>query len=266
MARPDQEALTTRHWGRPQWDGPDVCHDGRVLIRYGDHEAQFLELTSVPGARGTVVVIHGGFWKAAYDLSLGRPLAADLAARGWSTANVEYRRVGDGGGWPGTFDDVAAGIDRLADVDGLPVGTVVTLGHSAGGHLAVWAAARGRFVRWQPERVRVTHAVSQAGVLDLGAADRDGLGGGAVARMLGAAPAAYDLVDPTTQLPLDVPVWCVHGAADDVVPPSQSADYVARARAAGAAAELVEVAGDHFVVIDPETPAWSRTVAILDAL
>lgn len=237
-----------------------------MLIRYGDHAAQFLELTRVPDARGTVVVIHGGFWKAAYDLSLGRPLAADLAARGWSTANLEYRRVGDGGGWPGTLDDVAAAIDSLADVDGLPLGTVVTLGHSAGGHLAVWAAARGRFARWQPERVRVTHAVAQAGVLDLAAADRDGLGGGAVARLLGTDPPAYELVDPTAQLPLDVPVWCVHGAGDDVVPPTQSAEYVARARAAGAEAELAEVAGDHFVVIDPTTPAWRRTVQLLEAL
>ena len=112
------------------------------------------------------------------------------------------------------------------------------------------------------------HAViSQAGVLDLEAAYDAGLGSGAVEAFVGAPPGpAYDAVDPSRQLPLDVPVWCVHGRDDDVVPLSQSADYVARATAAGGRAELVEVEGDHFVVIDIASPAWDRIVAILDGL
>jgi acetyl esterase/lipase len=211
------------------------------------------------------VVIHGGFWKAAYDLSLGRPLAPSLLAQGWAVANVEYRRVGDGGGWPATFDDVAAALDSLADVPALGISQVVTLGHSAGGHLAVWAAALGRSGQ-RPARVAVTAAVSQAGVLDLAAAERDQLGSGAVAALLGADRPAPALVDPSEQLPLDVPVWCVHGADDDEVPLSQSTQYVARARAAGTWAELFEVDGDHYVVIDPESAAWRRTLEILDAL
>ena len=88
--------------------------------------------------------IHGGFWKAEYDAGLGRPLAAELARRGWTTLNIEYRRVGNGGGVPETLDDVAAAIDTLRTVEGLDLSTVVTLGHSAGGHLATWAAARRR--------------------------------------------------------------------------------------------------------------------------
>ncbi len=112
--------------------------------RYGPHPAQFGELTRPEGtSRGTVVVIHGGFWRARYDLSLGRPLAADLAARGYTAWNLEYRRVGNGGGWPATFADVAAGIDLLADLD-VDTCAVVAIGHSAGGHLAAWAAGRQR--------------------------------------------------------------------------------------------------------------------------
>jgi acetyl esterase/lipase len=232
-------------------------------IRYGDDPSQFVELTmpsSTP--RGVVVVIHGGFWKAAYDLSLGRPLAADLVEKGWVALNIEYRRVGPaspggGGGVPSTLDDVRAAIATLDGRD-LDLSRVVTLGHSAGGHLAAWA---GHAI---PE---VTHVISQAGVLDLVAADREGLGGGAVQAFLGhpAGPADSD-VDPRQQLPLGVPVWCVHTTDDDTVPISQSREYVAAATAAGAQAELVEMAGDHFVVIDPVHDAWRRTMEILDGI
>lgn len=237
-------------------------------IAYGDDPSQFGQLHLPEGdPRGVVVVLHGGFWKAAYDLSLGRPLAAALSARGWAAWNLEYRRVGagrgGGGGGSATLDDVGAGIDRLADL-GLDLSTVVTLGHSAGGHLATWAASRGRAAA---DGVRVTAVVAQAGVLDLRAAHRDGLGGGAVEAFLGHPPGPGDeSVDPTRQLPLDVPVWCVHGTDDRVVPFSQSAEYVAAARAAGGRAELVRVAGDHFVVIDPESAAWARTLEVLDGL
>jgi len=109
--------------------------------------------------------------------------------------------------------------------------------------------------------------VAQAGVLDLAQGYADHLGGGAVAQFLGHAPGPEDeAVDPARQLPLDVPVWCVHGTDDDVVPPSQSRDYVAAARSAGAEAQLVEVPGDHFVVIDAGSKAWSRQLAILGEL
>jgi acetyl esterase/lipase len=237
-------------------------------LTYGADPNQYATLHRPEGrSRGVVVVVHGGFWKAMYDASLGEPLAQDLASRGWTAWNLEYRRVGNGGGLPTTFDDVSAGIDRLADVADLDLSTVLTLGHSAGGHLATWAAARGRYASWRPERVPVTAVISQAGVLDLTTAAEVGLGGGAVQSFLGVPPGpAYDEVDPIRQVPLDVPVWCVHGSDDDVVPLSQSADYVAAAVAAGADAELVEVDGDHFTVIDPASQAWTKIVGILDAL
>lgn len=245
-----------------------MTHRPTERLEYGDHPAQFAELTRPAGdPRGVVAVIHGGFWKAAYGLDLGRPLAADLVDRGWTTLNVEYRRLGDGpdagGGDPETLDDVAAALDLVRDLP--EARTLVTLGHSAGGHLATWAAARTRFHRWAGG-VEVTAVVSQAGVLDLASAHAAGLGDGAVAAFVGPPGPSYDLVDPTRQLPLGVPVRCVHGDTDDVVPPSQSADYVAAARAAGADAELVAVEGDHFVVIDTGSPAWSRTLELLDGL
>ncbi len=242
-------------------------------IPYGDDPSQYAELTRPAGeSKGVVVVIHGGFWLAQYGAELGQPLAASLAANGWTAWNLEYRRVGNGGGYPTTFDDVAAGIDALADVEGLDLRTVVTLGHSAGGHLAVWAAGRPALTgtAWADPAVPVTAAVSQAGVLDLSAAAAANLGGGAVRAFLGEASDDGDdrdaLADPTAQLPLPVPVRCIHGRSDALVPLSQSSGYVALATAAGADATLTEVDGDHFVLIDPASQAWARTLELLDAL
>ena len=239
---------------------------------YGDGASQWADLYRPQGdPRGVVVVIHGGFWKAEYDAGLGAPLAADLARRGWAAWNLEYRRVGNGGGVPATLDDVAAGVDALSQVPDLDLGTVVALGHSAGGHLAAWAAGRSRTHQWADVGVPVTAVVSQAGVLDLDAAAREHLGSDAVAGLLGrpwasAGRAERREVDPLSQAPLDVPVWCVHGRDDDTVPITQSETYVAASQRAGGRAELVAVEGDHFVVIDVTSEAWSRTVEVLDGL
>ncbi len=239
-----------------------------MRLTYGEDPSQFGELTLPTGtSKGVVVVIHGGFWKAEYDLELGRPLATALAAQGWTAWNIEYRRVGAGGGAPATFDDVHEAVERLATVDGVDTSTLLTLGHSAGGHLAVWAAGRHRQERWSAARVRVTGALSQAGVLDLVAAHRDDLGDRAVARLLGHAPTTADnAYDPRQQVPLDVPVRCIHGRDDDIVPVSQSAGYVAAATAVGADARLTEVDGDHFAVIDTESDAWQRQLELLGEL
>ena len=244
------------------------------MISYGQDDAQFLELTRPAGgtSKGVVVVIHGGFWQSQYDLSLGRPLAASLAENGWTAANLEYRSLGNGGGWPQTFDDVAAGIDALADVEGLDTSTVITLGHSAGGQLAVWAAGRDRLATaaWNQPRVPVTATVAQAGVLDLGLAVEENLGGGAVEAFLGAspdeAPERYAEGDPIRSVPLAVPVRCVHGGDDSNVPANQSAAYVDAATAAGADATVTMVDGDHFTLIDPGSEAWATTLQLLDDL
>lgn len=245
---------------------------------YGPGPAQFGELylppnrpnpPNPPNAVGTVVVLHGGFWRSAYDLSLGRPLARDLAARGYAAWNVEYRRVGNGGGWPTTFEDVAAAIDHLARLD-LDTSNVVTVGHSAGGHLAVWAAGRGGLPDGAPgarPAVRVTAAVAQAGVLDLATSARNGVGHGAAIELVGAdphrEPQRWAVADPMAQLPLGVPVLCVHAPDDDTVPFAQSEGYVRAALAAGDPAGLIRAAGDHFTLIDPDSPDWHL---VLDAL
>jgi acetyl esterase/lipase len=236
------------------------------VVTYGEDPSQYAELSLPEGShRGVVVVIHGGFWRARYDLSLGRPLAADLVRHGWAAWNVEYRRVGNGGGDPATLDDVAAAIDALAEHD-LDLTRVIAVGHSAGGHLATWAASRGRHARW-PARVELTGVVAQAGVLDLRAAHDEHLGAGAVEAFLGHAPGPEDAAaDPGRQIPLDVSVHCVHAVADDVVPISQSRAYVDAATRAGASAALTEVEGNHFTVIDAESEAWRATLRILEEL
>jgi acetyl esterase/lipase len=233
-------------------------------ITYGDDPSQWVDLHVPDGAsRGLVVVIHGGFWKAEYGAEYGAPLAEDLVARGWRAANVEYRRVGNGGGFPATLDDVHAAIGAVAaDVDG----PVVTLGHSAGGHLAAWAGGRTRLERWA-DGPRVTHVVSQAGVLDLRAAVADDLGDGAASAFLGDADeTAYSQADPLGQVPLDAPVWAVHARDDDTVPFSQAEAYVDAATAAGAEATLVEVTGGHFGVIETGSDAWAACVEVLDSI
>ena len=247
--------------------GPGVP-PGRV--RYGMQADQFGELHLPAGADpvGVVVVVHGGYWRQAYGAELGRPLAVDLANRGLAAWNLEYRRVGGAGGWPATFEDIAAGLDALAGPvqqaagGRLELDRVVTVGHSAGGHLAVWAAARHRLPSGAPgtdPAVRPIGAVSQAGLLDLVVAARQGLGGDAVLDLLGGPPDAvpdrYAAAAPVALLPLGVPVVCVHGTADDIVPLRQSERYVA---AAGRAAELVTIPGaGHFELIDPADPAWA---------
>ncbi|WP_242623245.1 alpha/beta hydrolase family protein [Pseudonocardia sediminis] len=242
---------------------------------YGSDASQFGEFTAPAGsaaARGIVVVIHGGFWRSGYDLSLGRPLAADLARAGWATWNIEYRRVGSGGGWTSTFDDAALAVDHLTTLGStrLDLSRVYTLGHSAGGHLAAWLAARPGLPPGSPgaaPKVRVAGVVSQAGVLDL--IDGATLGGGAVVDLMGGRPSdvpdRYDVGSPAERTPLGVPSVCVHGTADANVPISQSERFVQRAVAAGDRAELVRIEGaDHFAPIDVTTPAWKACTAALE--
>lgn len=248
------------------------------LIAYGEHPSQCAELHLPPGdgPHPVVVLVHGGFWRQAYDSSLMVPLAVDLRARGFAVANLEFRRVGQpGGGWPGTFLDVAAGVDRLGRVDvagSLDLEHVVTVGHSAGGHLALWLAARPGLPAGCPGAeplVRVTAAVSLAGVADLRTADAESLGRGAAAELLGggaeAVPDRYALASPRARLPLGVPQLLVHGDADDTVPVTQSENYAAAARAAGDDVELVALSGvDHFAVIDPAHAAWRAVLGRLE--
>jgi acetyl esterase/lipase len=246
---------------------------GPVLHQYGPDPSQFGELwlPGVPSA-ATVVIVHGGFWRARYDLSLGRPLAADLARRGYAVWNLEYRRVGAGGGWPATFEDIAAGIDLLAE---LPVGTsrVAAIGHSAGGHLAAWAAGRAGLPPGAPGArplVAVTAVISQAGVLALADCAREGVGGTAALDLMGGGPQdlpqPYRLADPMTAVPVEAAVLCLHSRVDDAVPFAYSERYVAAAAQAGGRARLHETHGDHFTLIDPDSADWRVAADALPGL
>lgn len=215
-----------------------------------------------PGPWPVAVLLHGGFWRSGYGRDLMDPLAADLAGRGYAVANLEYRR-GDEGGWPATFLDVAEGIDGLrAVVAPLDLGRVVLVGHSAGGQLALWAARRRGLA---PPCVVARAVVSLAGVCDLVAAARHGIGEGAVAELLGGGPdelpERYALASPLASLPAGVRQLLVHAPGDDRVPISQSRSYAAAAAAAGDAVELLEVEGGHRTLIDPASDPW-RQVAV----
>jgi pimeloyl-ACP methyl ester carboxylesterase len=206
---------------------------------YGDDPAQFGELT---GSGPVAVLIHGGFWRDRYDLRLMDPLAADLVGRGWAAWNIEYRRLGSGGGVPETLDDVAAAIDALADLDGVDLSRVVAIGHSAGGHLAAWAATR------EDPRVPLTAVVSQAGVLDVRRAWELGLSDGVAREFLEASP--------IERLPLGVPALLVHGGRDDTVPLEISQRFAERS----GATLIVEPEEGHFGHLDPDNPMWQAVV------
>jgi acetyl esterase/lipase len=202
-------------------------------LRYGDHEDQVVDLRRAEGP--VALVLHGGFWRAGFAKRNTDAVATALAQAGWTTANAEYRRLGPGA-YRELLDDVAAAA-RL-------VQPAVAIGHSAGGHLALWLAAQGA----------VTAAVALGGVCDLRAAAAAGLGNDAVREFLGADPAGVPEADPAQQLPLGVPQLLVHGTEDDRVPTEHARAYAALA---GDECRLLELEGaDHFDVIDPRYADW----------
>jgi acetyl esterase/lipase len=232
-----------------------------------------------------VIFIHGGFWRAAYDKAHTGPLAEALADSGFVVCTPEYRKVGQpGGGWPGTFEDIAAAMEVLprlvADAtDGRTDGSqVIIAGHSAGGHLALWAASReGSVARrgsgpgagvapgaaWRRGRVAV---LSLAGVCELAGAYRQGLGNGAAGDLMGGGPEQfperYAVADPMNLTPIGVPIALVHGSADDRVPWQQSQHFAAKAQASGDDVTSTRIGGcGHFEVIDPLSTAWPTVLA-----
>lgn len=236
-------------------------------IAYGSDPNQFLDLRLPPRQHGSgshplVMNIHGGFWRARYDLEHAGHLCAALAATGAATANLEYRRVGNvGGGWPGTFADIRAAYGFLvqnATRHALDPRRLIVMGHSAGGQLALCLAAH------EPD---LAGAISLAGVVDLQRAYDLHLSNDAVVEFLGGKPGEvedhYREADP---MRLSIPKtrqFLIHGSDDDVVPVSFSRDYVAaKNKLKGKKreyAELIEIQGaGHFNVIDPRTAAWKQ--------
>ncbi|HWM10618.1 MAG TPA: alpha/beta fold hydrolase [Solirubrobacteraceae bacterium] len=216
---------------------------------YGDHPSQFCELGG-DGDR-VAVLIHGGFWRRRYGLELEGGIARDLAGRGWAVWNIEYRRLGDGGGWPATFDDVRAAIGALP----LATERVVAIGHSAGGQLAAWAASEGL----------VHEAVSQAGALDLDELSRLGTSDAVVNQLLGGTPEEvphrYAQASPRRRLPIGVPLLLVHGERDGDVPVSVSREFAEAARAAGDDCRLVVIDDEgHYEHLEPGSRCWGAVI------
>ena len=242
---------------------------------YGPHPSQTVRMILPGGAHIPVaVVIHGGYWRAAYGAELAEPLGRDLTRFGVGAAVIEYRRMGEGGGWPTTLADVARAVDSLAVqgqyvADGtLLLDRVAAVGHSAGGQLAAWLAHRGSLragtagsVGPGESHVPVVGAVTQAGLLDLVGAATEQLGDGAVVALMEGEPRSlpqrYHHASPLASVGDGARVVCVHGDADDTVPLSQSERYVEAARMAGDPARLIVLPGvGHFELIDPGDPAW----------
>lgn len=262
-----------------------------VRVTYGPDPLQFGDLW-LPSSGGTadadtplpvVVLIHGGFWRNLYGLDLMTPLAEDLVARGVAVWNIEYRRVGDdGGGWPGTLTDVADAIDALAAFDPdaddvtrsdvtadtpvvavLDLGDVTVIGHSAGGHLALWAASRQLLPPDAPgadPTVRPVRVVGQGPVADLAAAATDHVGSDAVPALLDGSieeyPDRYAAATPVVVPGVETVV--VRGTNDVVVPAAYTIPPD------GGDVTVIDVEGaDHFDLIDPAGDAWQAVVAAI---
>jgi acetyl esterase/lipase len=240
--------------------------------RYGPDRSQRadLHLPSGSGPHPVVVTIHGGSWRKRYGRIVMRALARDLLAQGFAVWNIEYRRVGNGGGWPATFSDVAAAIDHLAVLQApLERSRVSVLGHSAGGHLALWAAGREQLPSGAPGAVegdvpiKLQSAISLAGVCHLAGAYRQWNGGAVLALMGGSPtelPERYLLADPLDQVPLAMPVLLVHGIMDETVSVGLSRRYASAALEAGGVVELVEIegeAGRHRTHVSPRSAGWA---------
>jgi acetyl esterase/lipase len=242
---------------------------------YGADPSQFAELhlPTCERRRGTVVLLHGGWWGPNHGADNLDGVAADLAERGWVAWNVEYRRLELGGGYPATLEDVATAIDHLATIEDVAVDRVVAIGHSAGGHLAAWAAGRSKLPAAAPGSrpvVELAGVISLAGVLDLAAAARENIGNGAAVDFIGGSPEEhperYAVADPLTRVPIPAIVRCIHARADDRVPLTQSVTYVAAAQASGEDARLLEVQGDHSSVANTSAPTWPSVIQALEDL
>lgn len=245
--------------------------DDHRTISYGEARAQFGHLYLPDNdSRGTVVLVHGGAWAPDKDLSLVTPVAKDLKSQGYTVWSVEYRRLGEeGGGWPGTFEDVGAAIDFLPtlaeDEEQVDPDHVVVVGHSAGGTLALWSGSQG------DAAVTPLGIVSLAGFTDLAACVEEDLLTGACSRVMGGTPDQvpdhYAEASPIELLPLGIRQSLVHGEEDDIVPVRQSEDYVVAAQAAGDAASFHGVpAAGHFQLIDVGHPAYHEVVRVIGDL
>ncbi|WP_181305098.1 S9 family peptidase [Rufibacter sp. XAAS-G3-1] len=241
-------------------------------IAYGPDSLQFGELR-VPEGKGpfpVVVVIHGGCWLSQFNYQYMNHVSAALTKAGYATWNIEFRRVGDvGGGYPGTFLDVAQAVDYVRELaKQYPVSSqeVVVMGHSAGGHLALWAAGRKELPRSSPlhtkNPLKVKGVVSLAGIPDLATySTQEGSCNAAVEKLMGGLPTAvpqrYAEGTPSPTLALKIPVRMVQGGRDPIVPVSQAQNFVHHSPGEKTKAQLVLLPeAGHFDLVSPASPVW----------
>lgn len=222
---------------------------------YGDHSSQFVDVI-LPGddePLGVILSLHGGYWRDTYGLDLHDPIVEHCVALGWAVVNAEYRRIaaGQGAVWHAMASDVHQGAMIARGIAGSS--PLVALGHSAGGHLALWLAAQ--------REVAIDAVVALAPVADLLTADRLQLSDHVTLDLLGVGsdedPDLYREASPLHLLPLGIPQLVVHGPLDDRVPYEIAVSYVESARSLGDEVTFVnEEDIDHFTVIDPSAALW----------
>lgn len=254
-------------------------------VHYGPGALQFGELWLPSGAhdkRATIVFIHGGCWMSEYTLDHAAYAASALAAAGYAVWAPEYRRIGnEGGGWPGTFDDIGNAVDfvrTLAKTEAsIDTGRVIVAGHSAGGQLALWAATRPRDasnakVGGGATPLVVKGVVSLAGITDLATYGSErGSCNASVTPLLGGKPAEmqdrYRAVSPIERLPIGVPTTLVHGDRDPIVPVGLAQAFATRAKTAGDKVTVTTISGaGHFDLIAPQTRAWPHVIAAFQGI
>ncbi|EFH83852.1 alpha/beta hydrolase family protein [Ktedonobacter racemifer] len=245
-------------------------------LNYGEDAFQFgdLYVPEKAGPHPIVLLLHGGFWRTLYGLDELTGLAQDLASLGMAAWNIEYRRIGNPfGGWPGTLLDAAQATEYLTTIHtsyDLDLQRSIIIGHSAGGHLALWVAGRHRVsadspLTSQPPRLPLRAAISLAGAVDLEHTWRLQSGGGATEAFIGGSPADYPEryanASPARLLPLGIPQILLHGTQDQLLPLEVSQVYASNAIAAGDEVTLIELPEtDHFALIDPHSMAWAVAV------
>ncbi|WBS03644.1 alpha/beta hydrolase [Pseudoduganella sp. SL102] len=240
-------------------------------IAYGPAPSQFVELF-LPAGDGpfpVAVLVHGGCWTVQYGgITQMRAMAGALAAQGIAVWNVEYRRHDEeGGGYPGMYQDMGRAVDLLHAQPVLDLERIVIVGHSAGGHLAQWAASRHKLPRWSPAWVAdplpIPTVISLGGLADLrlqaslihSSCERE------TAQLAGVPsrerPDVFADTSPAEMLPAGIRTVLIHGELDSISPPSVAEAYAHRARAAGDPADVIVLPGaSHYDEVAPSSPCW----------
>lgn len=270
-----QQLITAGSVGEFDWPSPDA------KISYGDGEFQFgyLRLPEGSGPHPVIVFMHGGCWLSVFDIrytGMGEQAFADAGYAVWS---LEYRRVGNpGGGWPGTFLDVASGADHLVELAReypLDLDRVIAIGHSAGGQLALWLAARGRIPSsselYASEPLPIHGVLALAPAPNLATLHSSGACGPGVDGLMGGSPEArperYQVGSPMQLMPVGVPQRVIVGALDAQFGSSGRA-YFQAASAAGSSPVTLREAPEsgHFEMVVPSTSTWPITLQELESL